>query len=258
MKIISWNVNGLESTYNRGCLKELFKEENPDILCIQEVKCKQELPKFEDYHVFNNPSNERGGGVAIYSKIKPTGHQKNMWPLRFDSPGRILTLKFQDFNLITVYAPSGASDVDNLCFKYMFYDKFTQYIGKSDKPAIICGDFNRISQKIDAKNPDEMRKKSGFLPQEEAWFNYILNSGYIDAFRCCNKDEVKFSWWPYGRKAREKNNGLRLDYFLVSKELKDNLEGSDILECRKCKKYEKYKECSDHAPIVLKLKFNEK
>ena len=244
MKIISWNVNGFESTYNKGCFKELFKEEQPDILCIQEVKCKQELPKFDGYHVFNNPSNERGSGVAIYSKIKPGACLKSMWPLRLDSEGRILTLKFPDFNLITIYAPSGAGDVDNLCLKYKFYDKFTQYIRKSDKPTIICGDFNRISQDIDAVNPDEMRTKSGFLPQEEAWFNYILNSGYIDAFRHFHKNKVKFSWWPYGRNAREKNNGLRLDYFLVSNKLKCKLVDSDIL----CEQ-----EGSDHAPIVLEL-----
>lgn len=259
MKIISWNVNGFESTYNKGCFKEFFKEEQPDILCIQEVKSKKPLPKFDDYdYVYENPSKERGGGVAIYSKIKPDRCQKSMWPLRFDSAGRILTLKFQDFNLITVYAPSGASDVDNLCFKYKFYDKFTQYIRKSDKPAIICGDLNRISQEIDANDPDKMRTVSGFLPQEEAWFNYILNSGYIDAFRHYHEDEVKFSWWPYGRNAREKNKGLRLDYFLVDEKLQGNLRGSDILECKKCDEYKKYKECSDHAPIVLELEFNKK
>lgn len=247
MKIISWNVNGIESTYNNGCLKELIDNQKPDILCIQEVKSKKPLSEFDDYgydYVYENPSKERGGGVAIYSKIKPDRYQKSMWPLKFACDGRILTLKFSDFNLITAYFPSGASKVDSLCFKYMFYDKFTQYIRKLDKPAIICGDFNRISQDIDAVNPDEMRTKSGFLPQEEAWFNYILNSGYIDAFRHFHKHEVKFSWWPYGRKARKKNNGLRLDYFLVSKKFKCKLADSDIL----CEQ-----EGSDHAPIVLEL-----
>ena len=183
MKIISWNVNGIEST--KGYLKELIENnEDLDILCIQEVKSKKKLPELPGYnYVYENQSKERGGGVAIYSKRKPIRCQKSMWPLRFACDGRILTLKFPDFNLITAYFPSGASKVDSLCFKYIFYDKFTQYIRNLDKPAIICGDFNRISQEIDAKNPEEMRTKSGFLPQEEAWFNYILNSGYIDAFR---------------------------------------------------------------------------
>ena len=262
MKIISWNVNGIESTHRKGCLEALIDKEDPDkegpdILCIQEVKSKKPLPKLPDYkYVYENPSKERGGGVAIYSKIKPITCQKSMWPLRFDSAGRILTLKFQDFNLITVYAPTGASNIEDLSYKYIFYDKFTQYIRKSDKPAIICGDFNRISQEKDAKNPEEMRKKSGFLPQEEAWFDYILNHGYIDAFRHFHEeDEEKFSWWPYGWNARDNNRGLRLDYFLVNKELEGNLKGSDILECKKCEKYKKYRECSDHAPIVLELEF---
>lgn len=249
MKIVSWNVNGIESTYKDGCLEELIKNETPDILCIQEVKSKKELPKLEGYdYVYNNPSKEKGSGVAIYSKIKPIRDQNSMLPLRFDPNGRILTLEFPEFNLITVYFPSGASDVDNLCYKYLFYDKFTQYIEKLEKPAIICGDFNRISQEIDAPNPEEMRKKSGFLPQEEAWFNYILND-YIDAFRHVNKDDVKFSWWPYGRGAREKNQGLRLDYFLVNKEIKFNSISSDILINQKG---------SDHAPIVLEVDFNKK
>ena len=248
MKIISWNVNGIESTYKDGCLEELIENETPDILCIQEVKSKKELPKLDGYdYVYNNPSKERGSGVAIYSKIKPIGCLKTMWPLQFDPNGRILTLKFPEFNLITVYCPSGASDVDNLCYKYLFYDKFTQYIEKLDKPAIICGDFNRISQKIDAPNPDEMRKKSGFLPQEEAWFNYILTD-YIDAFRYFNKDEVQFSWWSY-RVGRDSHHGLRLDYFLVNNALEDNLLCSKILEKQ---------QGSDHAPIVLKVDFNKK
>ena len=243
MKIISWNINGLKSLKRKGNFEDIFGGD-PDIVCFQEVKCKEEIPKVDGYHVYNNPSKEQGSGVAIFSKIKPIGHQNSMWPLRFNSEGRILTLKFSDFNLITFYAPSGASEADNLCFKYMFYDKFTQYIKKSDKPAIICGDFNRISQEIDARNPEEMRKKSGFLPQEEAWFKDILNTGYIDAFRYFHKDEVKFTWWPYSRNARKLNNGLRLDYFLVDKKLKCNLIDSDILECQ---------EGSDHAPIVLEL-----
>lgn len=249
MKIVSWNVNGIESTYKDGCLEEVIDKENPDILCIQEVKSKKPLPEFDGYdYAYKNLSKERGGGVAIYSKIKPSRCLDSMWPLRFACDGRILTLEFSDFNLITVYFPTGASDVDNLCYKYLFYDKFTQYIEKLEKPAIICGDFNRISQEIDAPNPEEMRKKSGFLPQEEAWFNYILND-YIDAFRHVNKDDVKFSWWPYGRGAREKNQGLRLDYFLVNKEIKFNSISSDILINQKG---------SDHAPIVLEVDFNKK
>lgn len=248
MKIISWNINGLKSIIRKRKFEEIFAEE-PDILCFQEVKCKEELPEVEGYYIYNNPSKKPGGGVAIYSKIKPKTYLKSMWPLRFNSEGRILTLKFPDFNLITFYAPTGADGKEELCYKYMFYDKFTQYIRKSDKPAIICGDFNRISQDIDALKPDEMRKKSGFLPQEEAWFNYILNSGYIDAFRHFHKDDVCFTWWPYGRNARKDNRGLRLDYFLVNEELEDNLICSEIL---------KDQEGSDHAPIVLELEFNKK
>ena len=242
MKIISWNINGFKSLIRDKYFEEIL-EQDPDILCLQEVKCKGELPPVEGYHIYNYPSTKAGSGVAVYSKINAKKTKKGIRAKKFDIEGRVLTLSFPDFDLITVYSPSGAGN-ERLGDKYEFYDRFTNFIRKSEKPLIICGDFNRISQDIDAKHPDEMRKKSGFLPQEEMWFKDILNSGYIDAFRYYHDEKDKFTWWPYSRNARELNNGLRLDYFLVDRELEGLLRGCEILE----KQYG-----SDHAPIVLEL-----
>ncbi len=247
MKIISWNINGFESLIRDKYFDEILDQE-PDILCLQEVKCKKELPAIEGYNIYNYPSTKAGSGVAVYSKIKAKKTKKGIRSVKFDIEGRVLTLTFPDFDLITVYSPSGAGN-ERLCDKYEFYDRFTNFLRKSEKPLIICGDFNRISQDIDAKNPDEMRKKPGFLPQEEMWFKGILNSGYIDAFRYFHEDNEKFTWWPYSRNARELNNGLRLDYFLVDKQLEDLLKDSVILE-------NQYG--SDHAPIVLELDLTNK
>lgn len=139
----------------------------------------------------------------------------------FDREGRVIKLEFENFNLYSVYAPSGAKSKEHLERKYRFYDKFTDYIYKSNKPSVICGDFNRISQEIDAKNIENIKNKSGFMPEEEAWFKEILETKYIDAFRKFNKDGDNFTWWSNRKGAKEENKGYRFDYFLVSKTFED-------------------------------------
>lgn len=243
MKIISWNVNGIKSVINGGFLDELFAQK-PDVLCLQEVKS-TEIPEIDGYIAYNYPARENSNfyGTTVYTKIEPLSVRKGFGDKEFDSEGRVIRMEFDNFNLFNVYAPSGASSEEKLNRKYRFYDLFTEYVYKSRKPAIVCGDFNRISAEIDAKNPKNIRGKSGFMPEEQQWFKEILNK-YVDAFRKFNPEGDNFTWWPNRKGFREENTGYRFDYFLVSKSFEKTLTDSYIL---------KDQMGSDHAPIVLEL-----
>ena len=244
MKIISWNINGLKSLIKTGHFNEIFKEE-PDILCLQEVKS-AEIPNVDGYFKYHFASKKgvNYSGVAIYSKKEAISFSKGFGVKDFDDEGRVIRLEFENFQLFNVYAPTGAGSNENYEHKIEFYEKFTQYVRKSVKPAIFCGDLNRISTEIDAKNIKNIINKSGFMPEEQEWFKDLLNNDFVDAFRQFNTDTDKFTWWPYGWNSREKNNGYRFDYFLVSKKLSNTLTDSYILTNQMG---------SDHAPIVLEL-----
>ena len=244
MKIISWNVNGIKSIINNGFLDEIFAQK-PDILCLQEVRS-TEIPEIEGYVAYNNPSRELTNfyGTAVYTKIEPLSVRKGFGDKEFDSEGRVIRMEFDNFILFNVYAPSGASSQERLNRKYRFYDLFTEYVYKSRKPAIVCGDFNRISEEIDAKNVKNIKGKSGFLPEEQEWFRKILSERFIDTFRKFHHDGENFTWWSNRKGAREANKGYRFDYFLVSKSFENTLTDSYIL---------KDQMGSDHAPIVLEL-----
>ncbi len=208
-----------------GFLDEIF-DQKPDILCLQEIKSK-EIPEIEGYTAIPNPNREKSGfyGTAIYTKIEPITVRKGFGSSEFDKEGRVIRAEFENFNLFTVYAPSGNNE-ERLNRKFRFYEKFTNYINKSTKPAIACGDFNRISEEIDAKDIKKIKNKSGFLPEEEAWFREILESNYIDAFRKFHSEGGNFTWWPNRKKPvdfRAENKGYRFDYFLVSKSFEKNL-----------------------------------
>lgn len=243
MKIISWNVNGIKSVINGGFLDEIFAQK-PDVLCLQEVKS-TEIPEIDGYIAYNYPARENSNfyGTAVYTKIEPLSVRKGFGDREFDSEGRVIRMEFDNFNLFNVYAPSGASSEERLNRKYRFYDLFTEYVYKSRKPTIVCGDFNRISAEIDAKNVKNIRGKSGFMPEEQQWFEEILTK-YVDAFRKFNHDGDNFTWWPNRKGFREENKGYRFDYFLVSKSFEKTLTDSYIL---------KDQMGSDHAPIVLEL-----
>ena len=245
MKIISWNVNGIKSTYQSGDLQELVKKENPDILCIQEIKT-VEVPKLDGYALYSYPCSKRSNlyGTAIYSKIKPISVNKGIDDEEFDSEGRVINLEFESFNLYDIYVPSGAKDKEHLNRKYRFYDEFTKLFKKSKKPVIVCGDFNRIATEIDAKRPELMKNKSGFMPEEQEWFNEILTE-YTDAFRYFHEEADNYTWWA-NKNLRAENKGLRLDYFLVSNILKKTLNDSYILNDQLG---------SDHVPIVLDVNY---
>ena len=241
MKIISWNVNGITKTFAEGYLDEVLNQ-NPDILCIQEIKT-DVIPVIMGYKAFEYSSNINGNyGTAIYTKIEPLSVEKEFGGKEFVKEGRVIKMEFENFNLFNVYAPSGASSKERLDRKYRFYDKFTEYINKSDKPPVICGDFNRISQEIDAKYPEKIRNKSGFKPEEQEWFKDILTK-YVDAFRKFNKEGKKYTWF-WNKDHRKENRGYRFDYFLVSNDLEEILVDSYIL-CKQCG--------SDHVPIVLEF-----
>ena len=243
MKIISWNVNGLKSIIDKGFLEEIIAQD-PDILCLQEVKS-TEIPEIENYISYNYPASELVNlyGTAIYTKVEPLSVRKGFGDKEFDAEGRVIRMEFENFYLYNVYCPSGASSQKRLDRKFRFYDEFTEYVYKSNKPSIICGDFNRISAEIDAKNPKNIKGKSGFLPEEQEWFKEVLTK-YVDAFRKFHKDGDNFTWWSNRKGYREDNKGYRFDYFLVSNTFENTLTDSYIL---------KDQMGSDHAPIVLEL-----
>ena len=225
MKIISWNVNGIKSTYENGGFESLIKEQSPDILCIQEIKT-TEVPTLDGYTLYSYPSSELTNfyGTAVYTKVEPLSVNKGFGDDEFDAEGRVINLEFENFNLYNVYVPSGAKSKEKLNRKYRFYEEFTKYFKKSKKPVIVCGDFNRIAAEIDAKRPELMKNKSGFMPEEQEWFNEILTE-YIDAFRKFHDEGDNYSWWA-NKNLRAENKGLRLDYFLVSKTLGKTLNDS--------------------------------
>ena len=243
MKIISWNVNGLKSIIDKGFLEEIIAQD-PDILCLQEVKS-TEISEIENYISYNYPASELVNlyGTAIYTKVEPLSVRKGFGDKEFDAEGRVIRMEFENFYLYNVYCPSGASSQKRLDRKFRFYDEFTEYVYKSNKPSIICGDFNRISAEIDAKNPKNIKGKSGFLPEEQEWFKEVLTK-YVDAFRKFHKDGDNFTWWSNRKGYREDNKGYRFDYFLVSNTFENTLTDSYIL---------KDQMGSDHAPIVLEL-----
>ncbi len=245
MKIISWNVNGIKSVYKNGDLEELVKKESPDILCIQEIKT-VEVPDLDGYILYSYSSSKISNlyGTAVYTKVKPLCVNNGIGDEEFDSEGRVINLEFENFNLYNVYVPSGAKDREHLNRKYRFYDEFTKLFKKSEKPVIVCGDLNRIASEIDAKRPELMKNKSGFMPEEQEWFRDILTD-YIDAFRYFHDEGDNYSWWA-NKKLRAENKGLRLDYFLVSKNLRKSLIDSYIM---------KEQLGSDHVPIVLDINY---
>lgn len=242
MKIISWNVNGIKSVVRKGFLEDIISQ-NPDIVCLQEIKGK-EIPEIENYTAYVYPSSIEKNlhGTAIYTKIKPLSVKKGIDDEEFDNEGRVMKMEFENFNLYNVYAPSGGKSKERLQRKYRFYDVFTEYFNKSDKSSVICGDFNRASKEIDVSNPN-MRYQSGFLPAEREWFRETLTQ-YVDAFRKFNKEAENYTWWSNKKGFREENKGNRLDYFLVSNDFENTITNSYIL---------KDQLGSDHAPIALEL-----
>ena len=250
MKLISWNVNGLRACMGKG-FPEFFQEADADIFCIQESKLQEgqislELP---GYHQYWNYAEKKGySGTAVFSKKEPLGVSYGIGREEHDKEGRVITLEFEDFYLITVYTPNSQDGLARLDYRMEWEDDFLSYLKglEKKKPVIFCGDLNVAHREIDLKNPKTNRKSAGFTDEERAKFSQLLENGFIDTFRYFYPDlEGAYSWWSYRFHAREKNAGWRIDYFLVSPELKDRLEDALI-----------YKDVygSDHCPVGLILK----
>ena len=247
MKLISWNVNGLRACMGKGFL-DFFQTEDADIFCLQETKLQEgqislELP---GYHQYWNYAEKKGySGTAIFTKEEPLNVTYGIGIEEHDHEGRVITLEFPAFYMVTVYTPNSQRELTRLEYRMKWEEDFLAYLKilEQKKPVIFCGDLNVAHQEIDLKNPKTNRKNAGFTDEERAKFTTITQSGFIDTFRYFYPDlENAYSWWSYQFHAREKNAGWRIDYFVVSECLKDSLKDALI-----------YKDImgSDHCPVGL-------
>lgn len=249
MKLISWNVNGIRACVGKGFL-DYFKEADADVFCIQETKMQagQLELDLEGYEQYWNYAQRKGySGTAIFTKKKPLSVSYGIGIEEHDTEGRVITLEFEDFYMITVYTPNSQNELARLDYRMEWEDAFLSYLKKleENKPVIICGDLNVAHQEIDLKNPKTNRKNAGFTDEERGKFQTLLDNGFIDTFRYFYPDQTGiYSWWSYRFQARAKNAGWRIDYFLVSDSLKDRLDDAkihtDVMG-------------SDHCPVELIL-----
>ena len=249
MKLISWNVNGIRACVQKGFC-DFFSEVNADIFCIQESKLQagQIELNFEGYEQYWNYAEKKGySGTAVFTKIKPEHVTYGIGIEEHDQEGRVITLEYEKFFLVTVYTPNSQNELARLPYRMTWEDVFLAYLKhlEEDKPVIVCGDLNVAHKEIDLKNPKSNQKNAGFTMEERNKFTEILNQGFIDTFRYFYPDqEEMYSWWSYRFKAREKNAGWRIDYFLTSKSLEKNLKSAKI-----------HTEIlgSDHCPVELEI-----
>ena len=233
LKFISWNVNGLRACYDKGFV-DVFHRLEADFFCLQETKMQEGQldAKFEGYHSYWNYAEKKGySGTAIFSKVKPLSVTYGLGIEEHDHEGRVITLELESFYLITVYTPNSQEELRRLDYRMKWEDDFRAYLKKLEekKPVIVCGDLNVAHKEIDLKNPKTNRKNAGFTDEERAKFTTLLESGFTDTFRYFYPEqEGIYSWWSYRFKAREKNSGWRIDYFLTSDSLKDRLKGAHI------------------------------
>lgn len=249
MKLISWNVNGIRACVTKGFL-DYFKEIDADIFCIQESKMQEgQLDlDLDGYHQYWNYAKKKGySGTAIFTKKEPIAVSNGIGIEEHDQEGRVITLEFDNFYMVTVYTPNSQNELARLDYRMTWEDAFADYLNslKAKKPVIICGDMNVAHKEIDLKNPKTNRKNAGFTDEERDKFSTLLNHGYVDTFRHFYPDmENIYSWWSYRFKAREKNAGWRIDYFLVSEDIAD--------KCIDAKIHTQVLG-SDHCPVELSI-----
>lgn len=254
MKIISFNVNGIRASYNKGALGGVFNLD-ADIIGIQETKSTPDqlteaILNPQGYFSFFDSSKERKGysGVAVYTKVKPESVQYGLGLEEYDTEGRCLTLIFKDFAFVTAYFPNGGRDEEHFGFKLRYYDLFLQHVQNLEKKyskVIFCGDLNVAHNEIDLARPKENSKQIGFLPIERAWVDRVIAAGWIDTFRTLHPTEARYSWWDQKTRSRERNVGWRIDYIFVSNSLKHSYKNATILDDFLG---------SDHAPVVVECK----
>ena len=228
MKLISWNVNGIRACQKKG-FEEYFRQADADIFCIQETKCQENQVKldFPGYEQYWNYAKRRGySGTAVFTRVRPEKVTCGIGMEEHDQEGRVITLEFPSFYLVTVYTPNSQNELARLSYRMEWERDFLAYLLRLEesRPVVVCGDMNVAHQEIDLKNPKTNHKNAGFTDEERACFTKILESGFIDTFRYFYPDaEGIYSWWSYRFRAREKNAGWRIDYFLVSSSLKECL-----------------------------------
>jgi len=254
MKIVSWNVNGIRACVKKGFL-HYFDEVNADIFCIQETKMQngQLHLRLDGYEQYWNYAEKKGySGTAVFTKIQPISVQYGLNGEPSEKEGRVLTLEFEDFFLVNVYTPNSQRDLARLEYRLEWEDEIRTHLLMLDqiKPVILCGDLNVAHQEIDLKNAKSNRGNSGFTDEEREKMTKLLNNGFIDTFRYFYPDRTDaYTWWSYMNKVRERNIGWRIDYFITSERMKEQLKNSEIHH---------HILGSDHCPIVLELYENSK
>ena len=251
MRLVSWNVNGIRACLNKG-FEDFFKEVNADIFCIQETKCQvgQVDLKFSGYKSFWNSAEKKGySGTAIFTKIEPINVKYGIGIEEHDKEGRVITLEFEKFYLVNIYTPNSKRELERLGYRQIWEDEIRKYLLNLNKlkPVIMCGDLNVAHKEIDLKNPKTNRKNAGFTDEERNKMTELLNAGFTDSFRKIYPDKIDcYTWWSYMGHAREKNVGWRIDYFIVSDDIRKNIIDakihSDIMG-------------SDHCPVELEIDF---
>lgn len=250
MKLISWNVNGIRACVQKGFM-DYFTESDADIFCIQESKMQQgqlELTLPGYYQYWNYAEKKGYSGTAIFTKKEPLQAAYGIGIEEHDKEGRVITLEYDTFFMVTVYTPNSQNELARLDYRMQWEDDFRAYLNTlaKKKPVVVCGDMNVAHKEIDLKNPKTNHKNAGFTDEEREKFTTLLESGFIDTFRYFYPDKTDiYSWWSYRFSARQKNAGWRIDYFLVSKEMEDRLEHAAI-----------HTEImgSDHCPVELVLR----
>ncbi len=232
MKCISWNVNGLRACAGKG-FAEVFKALDADFFCLQETKMQagQLDLSFEGYQSYWNYAEKKGySGTAIFTRHQPLSVSYGIDIEEHDHEGRVITLEMPDFYMVTVYTPNSQDGLRRLDYRMQWEDDFQAYLHRLDqhKPVVVCGDMNVAHQEIDLKNPKTNTRNAGFTDEERAKMTQLLGSGFVDTFRYLHPEEIQYSWWSYRFKAREKNVGWRIDYFLVSERLASRLQSASI------------------------------
>ena len=253
MKLISWNVNGLRAAVNKG-FADFFEKENADIFCIQETKMQEDqldenIRKiFKEYNSYWNSAEKKGySGTAIFTKNKPMNVTYGIGIEEHDKEGRVITLEIENFFMVNCYTPNAKRELERLDYRMIWEDEFRKYLLKlnESKPVVMCGDLNVAHEEIDLKNPKTNRRNAGFTDEERGKMTELLNAGFTDTFRYLYPDKPDmYTWWSYMFKAREKNVGWRIDYFIVSKSIENKIKEAYI-----------YSEImgSDHCPVGIDL-----
>ena len=246
MKFVSWNVNGLRACAGKG-FGDVFRSLDADFFCIQETKMQEgQLDlQFDGYRSYWNYADKKGySGTAVFTRLEPLSVRYGIGIDEHDHEGRVITLEMNDFYLVCVYVPNSQEELRRLDYRMRWDDDFRTYLcGLAEKKGVIvCGDLNVAHQEIDLKNPASNRRNSGFTDEERGKFSDWLGAGFVDTWRALNPDKVQYSWWSYRFKAREKNIGWRIDYFIVSESLRGRISSAGIHD-------EIFG--SDHCPVEL-------